>query len=315
MYYYELFSHPDRFPYRAHILSGATCVFISCLTLTFLSPFLITYYTGDYWTEDVIYSEQPRLSNTIKYLIIIENDDTNNRFFQSSYATLNRNFQTSLLFGDTLTATNDTDGDGLIDQIRASFDLVIPTTTNTIHFINIWLIFQYDLVQKQRISMETMALINIVPPSTFTPSSNMNLTVYGKLILEQKQTIKSSGSDYTYNSSIIDATSSASPPDINAILDAYFSRDYYTSFQTQYTWMTPRTTSISNVVTVNAVVNVGRQAIRYKPGFWQAFKWGWIQYVCALIPFMMIFNRLKLFVYSNHLVRTFFPLPQHRHKA
>ncbi|CAF5122381.1 unnamed protein product, partial [Rotaria magnacalcarata] len=42
---YELFSHPDRFSYRARLISGATFVFISCLALTYLPPFLLTYYT------------------------------------------------------------------------------------------------------------------------------------------------------------------------------------------------------------------------------------------------------------------------------
>ncbi|CAF4603731.1 unnamed protein product, partial [Rotaria magnacalcarata] len=80
----------DRFSYRARLISGATFVFISCLALTYLPPFLLTYYTGEFWTQESTYSEQPRLSNRTKYILIVDNDNVNNnKFFLSSYSTLN----------------------------------------------------------------------------------------------------------------------------------------------------------------------------------------------------------------------------------
>jgi hypothetical protein len=165
--------------------------------------------------------------------------------------------------------------------------------------------------------METMALINIIPPSILTPSANKNLTVYGQLIFEQNAAIESAGNDSIYNTSIINIDSSLSNiPNLDSILDQYFTRNYYTSFKNQYTWSTPRTTATdTNIVTVTVVVNSGRQSIRYRPGFWQDFKWGWIQYISVFLPFMIVFNRLKLFVFGNHLVRTLEPLSIHRHKA
>ncbi|CAF2499024.1 unnamed protein product [Rotaria sp. Silwood2] len=315
MYFFELFSHADRFSYRTYLLSSATYVFISFTALTFLPPFLLTYYTGDFWIKESIYSEQPRIYNQTKYILIVENNDaTNNRFFLSSYSTLNRNFEESLITGNTIVTSSDVDGDGLIDQCRISSDFIFSQADIVIRNINIWLIFQYQLREKQRINMETMALINIVPPSMLTANSNTNLTIYGQLIFEQRQTIKNSGNDSIYDQSIID-TSSSSTPDLDSILKEYFTRKYYTAYQTQYIWMTPRTTtSVSNTLTVNAVVNIGRQPIRYTPGFWQDFKWGWIQYICVLVPFMIIFNRLKLFVFSNNLIRTLAPLSYHQHQ-
>jgi len=315
MYFYELFSHSDRFSYRAHLISSATCVIILCTALTFLPPFLLTYYTGDFWTQESLYSEQPRLDNTTKYIVIAENNDlSTNQFFTSSYSTLNNNFQERFIPGSTIESTSDIDGDGLIDQFRISFDLVFSQGTTVIRNINIWLIYQYQLSGKQLINMETMALISIVPPSTLTPNDNKNITVYGQLIFEQNNPIQSAGNDSTYNQSIID-TDSLSPPNFDSILNGYFTRNYYTSYQTQYIRTTPRTTSDTNTVTISVVVNIGRQAIRYIPGFWQDFKWGWIQYISVLIPFIIVFNRLKIFVFSNHLVRTLAPLPNHRYKA
>jgi transmembrane protein 231 len=315
MYFYELFSHSDRFVYRAHLISSATCVLILCTTLTLLPPFLLTYYTGDFWIQELIYNEQPYIDNRTKYILIAENDASNNKFLMSSYSTLNRNFQDSLLPGTTTVSSFDVDADGLIDQFRVSFDLIFDSSSTLIRSINIWLLFQYELREKQRITMETIGLISFVPPSTLTPNDNKNLTIYGQLIFEQNQAIQSSGYDSTYNTSIIDVDSLLSTPDFDSILGNYYIRKYYTSYKTQYTWLTPRITTSSNTLTVNVVVNVGRQSIRYMPGFWQAFKWGWIQYICVLLPFIFVFNRLKLFVFSNHLVRTLVPLPKHRHQA
>lgn len=316
MYLYELFSHADRFRYYAQIISGATCAFVLCVALTFLAPFLLTFYTGDFWIQESSYSEQPRLANQTKYILLAPNTATDNRFLISSYATLNQNFQDAVIPGSVIQSSSDIDGDGLIDQYRISFDLIFSTTSITLSSINVWLIFPYELRGRQRIVMETMALINIVPPSELTSDANKNLTVYGQLIFQQKNPIQNSGNDYTYNRSIIATDNSLSTPaSLDAILDDYFTRNYYTSYQNQYTWLTSRTNTDANRVTISVVLNSGRQSIRFRPGFWQAFKWGWIQYISVLLPFLAVFNRLKLFVFSNQLVRTLVPLTVHRHKA
>ena len=318
MYYYELFSHSDRFSYRAHIISNSTCVLILCTVLTFLSPFLLTYYTGDFWANDLASSEQPRLGNQFKYILIVESQpetSSTNRFFTSSYSVINSNFANNMIPASGTISPSDTDGDGLIDQIRVSYDLAF-TTALTIESINLWLIFPFELHNKQRLTMETMALISIVPSYQITTSSNKNLTVYGQLKFEQKLPIEYSGNNSIYNQSIINVDNTLSTlPDLDSILSEYFTRNFYTTFQQQYTSISSRTTTSSDRITINAVVNVGRQIIRYRPGFWQEFKWGWIQYISVLLPFLCVFNRLRLFVFSNHLVRTLEPLKQHRHKA
>ena len=318
MYYYELFSHPDRFTYRAHILSSTTYVLIVCTTLTFLSPFLLTYYSGDFWPQVAYYSEQPRLANRTKFILVAETDSiTATQSFMSSYGTLNNYFQAGAVPGNVAESSSDIDGDGLIDQYRISFDLTFSSTSITIRSINVWLIFQYELRGRQHITMETMALINVVPSSLLQPSSNQNITVYGQLIFEQNTAIQNAGNDSVYNTSIINTDSSLTNiPNMNSILDQYFARKYYTAFKNLYTWTSPRTTAgDTNKVTVSVVVNSGRQSIRYRPGFWQELKWGWIQYISLFLPFMIVFNRLKVFVFTNNLVRTFAPLSIHRHKA
>lgn len=312
--YFELFSHPDRFKYRTEIFTAATCFLILCTALTYLPPFLLTYYTGDFWVKESIYTEQLRLSNRIKYMIIADTGYLNNRFFLSSYLTLNRNFQDTLITGLINETSSDVDGDGILDQFRVSFDLMFPTSTTQVRSMNIWLMFQCELREKQHINMESMALVNFIPQTSLTAGSNLNITIYGQLKFDQREPIQSSGNDSMYDTPIISGDNSFIP-DTTSILNGYFARKYYTSLETQYTWVTPRLTTSSNIITVNVIVNVGRQSIRFVPGFWENFKWGWIQYICVLFPFMIVFDRLKLYVFSNQLVQTLVPLTPHRHKA
>ena len=309
----ELFSHGDRFQYRAHIISSATCANVLCLVLTFLSPFLLTYYTGGFTIVESVYSEQPKIDNNINYVATIEtNDVTTPRYFVSSYGTLNRDFLTGVLFGSSSESQTDTDGDGLIDQFVLSLDVILPSSTATINNINLWLVFQYELRQRQRIRMETLALASFIPSSTLTAQNSKNITIYGRLNFQQRQPIQNAGSDLTYQGSIIDVNN-LTTSGMRDILDAYFQRTYYTTFEQEYVSITPRSSTLTTRIEVNVIVNVGRQAIRYIPSFWQEFKWGWIQYIYTLVPFLVVFNRLKLFLFSNGLVRVLGPLSAHSH--
>jgi hypothetical protein len=44
--------------------------------------------------------------------------------------------------------------------------------------------------------------------------------------------------------------------------------------------------------------------IFYTPAFWEQFKYGWIQYISILIPFLFVFRLVKTFIFENQLVPT-----------
>jgi transmembrane protein 231 len=318
---YEIFSHSDRFHYRAKLFSLATCFLIFCTAITFLPPFLFAYFAGGFWMKEGSYSEQPRVNYSSKYILIIGNTDTStgtNTFFSSSYGSLNENFKNVIIPGTNTFAAIDTNQDGVYDQYSISIDLLFPSTSAsiTVSNVNVWLIFEYELRGREYIKMETMALINLFSFNGFTLSSNPNVTTEGELILEQRQPIQAAGSDLTYNVSIIDVNSllSTSSINFNPVLDEYFTRKYYTTYQSQYEKWQSGTTSSTNQLSVNILVNIGTQSIRFIPGFWQEFKWGWIQYVSVLLPFIVVFNRIKEFVFRKQFVRTLVDVPYHRHK-
>jgi transmembrane protein 231 len=314
---YEVYSHSNRFHYRATLFSLATCFLILCAALTFLPPFLFAYFADGFWIKEGLYSEQARLNYSSQYIVIIDNDAViNNQFFASSYESLNSAFQNVLISESGNFLAIDKDGDGITDQFSITFDLLFSTSP-TINNINVWLIFKYQLRARQYITMETMALINLAPPPTLDLSLNPNVTVVGNLILEQRQPIQSSGFDTTYDTSIIDVDSllATSSLDLNPVLEEYFTRKYYTSYQSEYVTWKRGTNNVSDILTMNIFVNINSQSIRFIPGFWQEFKWGWIQYLCVLLPFIIVFNRIKEFVFRNQTVRTFVEAPYHRHKA
>ncbi|CAF2120900.1 unnamed protein product [Rotaria magnacalcarata] len=317
---YEIFSHSDRFHYRANIFSLATCFVILCTILTFLPPFLFAYYAGGFWVKEASYSEQPRVNYSAKYIVIVDNDDsTRNRFFASSYLDINTVFRDVLITGTNTFDAYDTNRDGVTDQFYITIQVLFGSTTTVVSLqnLNVWIIFQYELRARQYILMETMALVNLFPPDNMVLSNNPNVTVLGDLVLKQRQPIQSSGSDSTYNQSIInlDNLFTTSSIDLNPVLDEYFTRNYYTSYEPQYVRWRRGATSGTNILTINIIVNTKQQAIRFIPGFWQEFKWGWIQYICALLPFILVFNRIKEFVFQSQLVRTSVEFPYHRHKS
>lgn len=308
----EVFSHSDRFHYRARLLSLATCFLVLCTAFTFLPPFLFTYFAEGFWIKEATYTEQPRVNYSNCIVTVSYESTTTNRFFFSSYATLNAAYRDVYLPGTDVATASDTDADGINDQFNIAVELLPASSNVGIASINIWMIFQYELRARQTVTMETMAMISLPAPSSTTVPAKV--TAVGELVLFQRQPIPSSGSDTTLNGSIFgsDSTLALSATNFNAVMENYFNRKYYTIYQPYSTnWGSGATQTI----TANVTVKVPRRPIRYIPGFWQEFKWGWIQYVSFLLPFAVVFHRIKEFVFRNQLVRTLVEMPRHRHKA
>lgn len=303
---FEIFSHSDRFHYRAKLCSLATCFLILCTILTFLPPFLFTYYAEGFWIKEASYSEKPRVSYK-NFVLTVGQVAATNPYFASSYASLNAAFQSISIPGTAATATKNENGFSVI------LDLPFQTSTQ-IRYINLLLILQYELRGRQSIQMETLGLINLYSPGTI---NNPRVTAVGELILQQRVPFQSSGVDITYNNSVIDLDNilATSSMDINSIAENYFTRNYYTTFQPYQTNWEDRTSGGTGRITIDVTVNIRTQSIRFIPGFWQEFKWGWIQYLSFLLPFIYIFHRVKRFVFQNQLVRTLVEVPCYRSKT
>lgn len=62
--------------------------------------------------------------------------------------------------------------------------------------------------------------------------------------------------------------------------------------------------SLAEGFKINAYVRYAPFKITYVPGFWEQFKWGWIQYISVLLPLMFVFKMIKIFIFENQLVPT-----------
>jgi transmembrane protein 231 len=312
---YEIFSHSDRFHYRANLFSLATCFVFLCTALTFLPPFIFAYFAGGYWIKESTYSEQPRVNYSSQYILIMDDPNPTSPFFSSSYASLNTMFQDAFIPGTCTFLAIDNNNDEITDQFSISLQFSYENNIQ-MNNLNLWLIFQYELRARQAINMQTMVLINLFPPGPIALSGNPSVFTAGELFLEQRQPIQSSGTDLTYNTSIIDLDNlfTTSSLNLDSVLNNYFTRNYYTSYQPEYVQWPPGTAEGTNILTINVTIDIVTQSIRFIPGFWQEFKWGWIQYVSVLIPFIYVFNYIKEFVFHHRLVRTLVELPYHRYK-
>ena len=316
---YEIFSHSDRFHYRAHLFSLATCFVFLCAVLTFLPPFLFAYYAGGYWMKESAYSEQPRVNYSSQYILTMDNPTPSVPFFSSSYASLNSLSSTAFIPGTVTFLAIDNNNDEVTDQFSISLQFSYSSDIK-MNNLNLFLIFQYELRARQAITMETMLLISLFPPASTYLFTNPSAVTAGELFLEQRQPIQSSGTDLSYNTSIIDINNllTTSSLDLNSILNDYFTRNYYTTYRPEYVKWQPglvsQTDNLTISLTINVTIDIVNQSIRFIPGFWQEFKWGWIQYVSVLLPFIYAFNRIKEFVFRHRLVRTLVELPYHRYK-
>lgn len=262
--------------------------------------------------KEAFYVEQARINSSLKYLVVVENSDTTNyQFLATSYASLNSLFERVILPASGSFQALDRNGDGVVDQVSTAVEILFPSGATTIQNVNVWLVIQYELRGRQRVVMESLALAQLVPPDVALPiSTSPIVNVVGDLIFKQRQPIQSFGLETLYNRSILDLTSSL---DLNAELNKYFARKYYTAYQARRaTWRNG--IAGTNKLTVNITMNIPQQSIRFIPGFWQEFKWGWIQYLSALLPFVFVFNRIKEFVFRHHFVRTWIEMPLHRQK-
>ena len=69
-----------------------------------------------------------------------------------------------------------------------------------------------------------------------------------------------------------------------------------------------------NSFSIKAVIRYAKQQVIFIPGFWEQFKWGWIQYVAALLPFLFVFKLIKIFIFENQLVPTIVTTSNLKHK-
>ena len=303
MVLYKIYSQEHRIRYFAHPCSTAIVFQIICLILTFLPPLFTSYFTSGFYYKELTYHEQPNVVFLRRYNVIIEGTTTT-PIFSSSDPLLNSYFTDYYLPSSLSTSIpRDVNNDGVIDQQTLSIEQSIDSALTLKKNLELWLFFRYTLNRYPTADMETLGRILLSAPSAI--SNYKSVTIFGQLRFHQRDPILTYQNISTLQGSVINYTNIQATPSLNRIYNDYLSRNYFTSFETEYVQWSPSSSPPSSALTIKVVVNVGSQAIRYVPNFWKEFRWTWIQYVTSLLPFYYLANKIKEFVFSKKLVRTF----------
>ena len=95
---------------------------------------------------------------------------------------------------------------------------------------------------------------------------------------------------------------------LSNIFQSYVSRNLTTYLHAPYTiWSSGR--AAGQPFVLSATIAYPEEVYTYTPGFWFLIKWGWVQYVSVLLLFLFVFDRIKIFIYSNQLVNTIVTKP------
>jgi hypothetical protein len=166
MIVYEVYSHSIQKIYKTNLLSRGTLFQLITITLTYLSPFLIAYYTNGFWIVHSEYTEQPTVHFKYKYIVLLETDQNdflvsssfqniNDVFashYRSTYKTVSTNSkkahycQSLIMFSISFKVQEiDSNGDSVNDYLLWSMEIPLNTNEQIISF-KLLLLFNYTLV-------------------------------------------------------------------------------------------------------------------------------------------------------------------------
>ncbi|GIY23565.1 transmembrane protein 231 [Caerostris darwini] len=255
---YEIFSHSLAIKYKTTICSKATCICIVINLLTYICPFIISYYSQGFWKKIDIYREQPDVSFKHKMLLLLETKSPNQLIFWSTYEQLNQfiNHEFLRTMPSIEHREEDHNRDGKKDELQMTID--IPLSRQEVVSIKLILIFDYKLYLYSEFFMECAAYVQY---STSLPGSSFSS--FGDLLLIQRQPLRHSGKDDRYNIPVIDVSKANKPPtSLENILLEYMKRNVTTSLKNTYSvWEAGPATNES--FKINLVIMYPEETILY----------------------------------------------------
>jgi len=261
-----------------HILSIATIIVV---------PAIIGFYTRNLWVSDMTYYEQPHIQFKYKLITQLQNSQSESKVW-STWSYYNTLVQDMLSVPSVSVDDQDTDRDGLTDQLN----ITLQFTESDIRSCQALLIFQYQLSDLCDLVMETPIYIQ----STVT---DQRVVVYGDMSLQQRQTLQPHNPHTVYNSSLIQDPALLQSYDTVDILNSVSKRSMSTKLDELYSVGSP-----GDHFTISYVINIPPQSVRYEPGFWEAMKYAWIQYITLLVIARYVVCAVRTFVFQNMILTT-----------
>jgi transmembrane protein 231 len=141
---YEVFSHTEKKRYKTSVFSKASLVQLICIVLTFLSPFLIAYFTGGFWIKEKTFTEQPQINFQYRFIILLESET--NVYLTSTYEHINEIYSQEFKPSIRTVTEEDTNDDGYIDTLNLNVHISGIDSSANIRNAKILLLFKVKLL-------------------------------------------------------------------------------------------------------------------------------------------------------------------------
>lgn len=288
--------YTKRSTMRYMATSCSTALFFHWLTVAVMVilPFIAAFYTRNLWVSELSYREQPNVQFKYKLISIVNTADQT--YLWSTFPSLNTMAQYMLSVPGLSVAESDTQRDGKLDQLNLTLQYSTPDITS----VQLLLFLQYELSTLCYLAMESLVFIE-------QTVAGGNIVIQGDLTLVQREVLKAYNKHDAYNTPIITDDISLEAYKLSSILSAASSRTLSTKLSQEYALSGPGEEGL----VLSVILNIQEQLVRYEPGFWEALKYAWIQYLALFIIVYTITKQLRSFVFENMIVIT---LPQVKDK-
>jgi len=276
--------------YMATTCSSALLFHWITVAVMVILPFIAAFYTRNLWVSELTYREQPDVQFKYKLISLIHTADET--YLWSTYPSLNTMAQDMLAVPSLSVAEHDLQRDGKLDQLN----LTLHYTTTNIVSVQLVVFVQYQLSDLCNMVMESALFVQQTVLGD-------NMVIQGDLELVQREVLKAYNTHNAYNTPLVTEDMSLESYQLSKILSSASSRTLSTRLSHEYALSGPGEEGL----TLSLIINVQDQLIRYEPGFWEALKYAWIQYLALFIIVYTITQQLRSCVFENMIVIT---LPQ-----
>ncbi|KAM3870419.1 transmembrane protein 231 [Diretmus argenteus] len=296
MAFYEVYSHPALIRYKTSVCTKATVFVVVVLCLTYIPPLLVAYRSHGFWVKRSTYEEQPVVRFQYQTLLVAATSTKGDYVAWSTFPHFNNMQGDNLRIPAVSVREEDQNQDGKLD--RLIFHLQLPLKPEEqLYGVQLLLSFSYQLFRMSTVVMQSLAYVQ---HSSSIPGAQ--LFISGDLKLQQRTPLPHRGLYNVYNVSAIDGSSPfASAYDLVNIIGAYQERNLTTVLSCPSpVWTVGR--AAGSPFLLNAEIRYPMEPSTYRPGFWEAIKFAWIQYVSVLLVFLWVFKRIQTFVFQNQVL-------------
>jgi len=282
-----IYKKPLESKYRTPTCSVAMFFHILSVVAIVIFPAIIGFYTRNLWVSEMTYLEKPDVQFKYKMLIFLQDKDGGSHVW-STWSYYNTLVQDILTVPSVSVDELDVERDGLVDV----FNITLQFEKSDVVSFQALLVFQYKLSKVCQLVMETPVYIN-------KKVKEQEVTVFGDLGLHQRENLQPHNPNTEYNTSLIQDTNLLQSFEIAGILERVSTRAVVTTLDELYTVGEP-----SSTFTSSFILNIPQHRIRYEPGFWEAMKHAWIQYIALLVIVKYVVCKVRAFVFENMIFTT-----------